>query len=103
MALGIGSLFTASARYTADTMLMIDTSKVRALQSQQVPLADIPIDTAQVETQVEVLKSETIGLSVIKDQRLTEDPEFVAPGGGLLGTVFGLLAGLIDPGSVGSS
>ena len=103
MALGLVYLFTASARYTAHSMLMIDSSKVLALQTQQVPLGDIPIDTAQVETQVEVLKSETIGLSVIKDLRLTEDPEFVAPGGGLLGAVFGLLSGLIDPGTVGSS
>ena len=52
----------------------------------------MPIDTAQVETQVEILKSENIGLSVIKDLKLTEDPEFVGPGGGLVGRILGLLA-----------
>jgi polysaccharide biosynthesis transport protein len=72
-------------------MLLIDTSNVRILQ-QQVPLGDVPIDTAQVETQVEILKSENIGLSVIKDLKLTEDPEFVASGGGLVGRILGLFA-----------
>ena len=54
-------------------------------------MGDIPIDTAQVETQVEILKSENIGLSVIKDLKLTEDPEFVGSGGGLVGNILGLL------------
>ena len=70
-------------------------------------MGDIPIDTAQVETQVEILKSENIGLSVIKDLKLTEDPEFVGSGGGLVGSILGLLAspkvqsdtGLDSPGS----
>jgi succinoglycan biosynthesis transport protein ExoP len=63
-------------------MLLIDSSKARILQQQQqAPLGDIPIDTAQVETQVEILKSENIGLSVIKDLKLTADPEFAGSGG----------------------
>ena len=60
-------------------MLLIDSSKLRILQ-QEAPMGDIPIDTAQVETQVEILKSENIGLSVIKDLKLTDDPEFVGVG-----------------------
>ncbi len=39
--------------------------------------SDIAIDPAMTETQVEILKSENISLSVIKDLRLIEDPEFV--------------------------
>src|SRR5450759_4067818 len=81
--LGLAYLFTTPARYTASAMLLIDSSKARMFQQQQPSLTDIPIDTAQVETQVEVLKSESIGLSVIKDLHLTEDPEFVGTGGGL--------------------
>src|ERR1700747_2439084 len=69
-AIGLGFLylFTAPARYTAHAMLLIDSSKMRVLQQQQTTLGDLPLDTAQVETQVELLKSESIALSVIKDQ-----------------------------------
>jgi polysaccharide biosynthesis transport protein len=80
-------LLTAPPRYTAHAMLMIDSSKMRVLQQQQTPLADVPIDTAQVETQVEVLKSENIGLAVIKDLHLTEDPEFAGTGRGIVGAL----------------
>jgi polysaccharide biosynthesis transport protein len=89
--LGLVYLFTTPASYTSHAMLLIDSSKLRILQ-QEAPVGDIPIDTAQVETQVEILKSENIGLSVIKDLKLTDDPEFVGSGGGLVGNVAGLLA-----------
>ncbi|SHJ85638.1 capsular exopolysaccharide family [Bradyrhizobium lablabi] len=84
LTLGMIYLFTTPSRYTAHAMLLIDSSKVRLLQ-QQGPAGDTPVDTAQVETQVEILKSENIGLSVIKDLHLTSDPEFVGSGPGLIG------------------
>ena len=56
-------------------------------------MGDVPLDSAQVETQVEVLKSANLGLSVVKEMRLTEDQEFVGSGGGLLGAIFGLVFG----------
>ena len=87
--LGLVYLFTTPASYTSHAMLLIDSSKVRMLQ-QDAPLGDIPIDTAQVETQVEILKSENIGLSVVKDMKLTEDPELAGSGGGLVGSILGL-------------
>src|ERR1700733_3347034 len=90
IALGLAYLFTTPAGYTSPAMLLIDSSKLRIWQ-QEAPLGDIPIDTAQVETQVEILKSENIGLSVIKDLKLSDDPEFVGSGWGLVGTILGLL------------
>ena len=45
-----------------------------------------------METQVEILKSENIGLSVIKDLKLIDDPEFAGSGGGLVGSLLGFLA-----------
>lgn len=93
IALGFVYLFTTPNRYTSHAMLLIDSSKVRILQQQQASLGDVPVDTAQVETQVEVLKSESIALSVIKNLHLTEDPEFVGSGGGLIGAVFNFLSG----------
>jgi succinoglycan biosynthesis transport protein ExoP len=93
LALGLLYLVTTPARYTAHAMLMIDSSKLRILQ-QQAPIGDIPIDTAQVETQVELLKSENVGLSVVKDLHLTEDPEFVGSGAGFIGAFFSLISTL---------
>lgn len=84
--LGLVYQLTTPPRYTSHAMLLIDSSKVRILQ-QQALAADIPIDTAHVETQLEVLKSETVALAVIKELKLSEDPEFVGGSGGILGWV----------------
>jgi succinoglycan biosynthesis transport protein ExoP len=86
LVLGLVYLLTASPSFTSHATLLIDSSKTRILQ-QQGSIGDVPIDTAQVETQVEILKSENIGLSVIKELKLTADPEFVGSGGGLLGKI----------------
>jgi len=83
--LGLVYLFTTPPSYTSHAMLLIDSSKLRFLQEQQAPVGDLPIDAAQVETQLEILKSENIGLSVIKELKLTEDPEFVGASVGLFG------------------
>jgi succinoglycan biosynthesis transport protein ExoP len=92
LALGLVYLLTTAPKFTSHAMLLIDSSKVRILQQQQSPIGDIPIDTAHVETQVEILKSENIGLAVIKDLKLTADPEFVGSSGGLLGKIIAFLS-----------
>jgi len=91
MALGVVYLITTPPSYTAQAALIIDSRKVNLFQQQSV-LGDIPIDTASVESQVEVLKSENVALSVIKDLHLAQDPEFIAPSGGLIGTVIGFIS-----------
>jgi succinoglycan biosynthesis transport protein ExoP len=88
-ALGLVYLITTPPSFTAHAIMLIDSSKLRVLQQQDTPLGDVAIDTAQVETQVEILKSENIGLSVIKELKLTDEPEFVAGRAGLL-------SGLLD-------
>ena len=82
IALGLVYFITTPARYTSHAMLLIDSSKLRVLQQQQAPIGDVPIDTAQVETQVEILKSENIGLSVVKELKLTDDPGICGIGRG---------------------
>ncbi len=89
-ALGLVYLITTPPSFTAHAIMLIDSSKLRVLQQQEAPLGDVSIDTAQVETQVEILKSENIGLAVIKDLKLTDEPEFVGAGAGLLSGIFGL-------------
>ncbi len=98
LVLGFAYLLTASPLFTAKAMLLIDSNKVHVLQPQQQALGDAPLDTAQVETQVEILKSEKIARSVVNDLHLTEDPEFIQTGGGLFSTLlhfvsFGVLGG----------
>lgn len=85
---GLGLIYVATARpsFTAQAQLMIDAHKLQVFQQQSI-LGDLPIDSAQVESQVEVLKSENIALAVIKNLHLTEDPEFVGSDAGLLGTL----------------
>ena len=90
VALGIIYISTARPSFTAQAQLLIDAHKVQVFQQQSI-LGDLPIDTAQVESQVEVLKSENIASAVIKNLHLTEDPEFVGSGGGLLGTLIGFV------------
>jgi len=92
IALGLVYLITAVPKFTATSTMIIDTKKVQ-LFGQQSIFNELPIDTSAVESQVEILKSETIALAVIKKLNLASDPEFVG-GGGLIGTLFGAVTGL---------
>lgn len=92
VALGLIYLFTATPKFSAAARMVIDTKKVQLFQQQS--LGDIAIDPAMTETQVEILKSENISLSVIKDLHLTDDPEFVGAGGGLIGAVLSFASDL---------
>ncbi|MGY3473985.1 polysaccharide biosynthesis tyrosine autokinase [Bradyrhizobium ottawaense] len=87
-------LFTAAPRYTSTASMVIDTRKVQ-LFGQQSILGDLAVDSATVETQVEILKSENISLTVIRDLHLIDDPEFVGSGGGLLGSVIDFVSELL--------
>ncbi|QPF87110.1 polysaccharide biosynthesis tyrosine autokinase [Bradyrhizobium genosp. L] len=90
-------LFTAAPQFTSTATMVIDTRKVQLFQQQSV-LGDIAVDSATVETQVEILKSENISLAVIRDLHLIEDPEFTGSGGGLLGSVISSISDLFSDG-----
>lgn len=94
-------LFTAAPQFTSMASMVIDTRKVQLFQQQSV-LGDIAVDSATVETQVEILKSENISLAVIRDLHLIEDPEFAGGGGGLLGALIGSVTGLLSGGHAAS-
>lgn len=89
-------LLTAAPKFTASMSLMIDTRKSQLFQNQQV-LGEMSVDSSAVESQVEVLRSDTIGLAVIRTLKLTEDPEFIGDGGGLLGTLLNFVRGGSEP------
>ncbi|MVT53316.1 polysaccharide biosynthesis tyrosine autokinase [Bradyrhizobium yuanmingense] len=94
-------LFTAAPQFTSTASMVIDTRKVQLFQQQSM-LGDVAIDSATVETQVEILKSENISLAVIRDQHLIDDPEFTGGSGGLLGSVIGTVASLFSDGHASS-
>jgi succinoglycan biosynthesis transport protein ExoP len=83
IALGLLYLLITPAQYTATATLLIDSSTLRVLQNQLQPQGDIPLDTVQVGSQVEILGSEKIALAVIRELNLAEDPDFVKTGGGI--------------------
>ncbi|WP_441259415.1 AAA family ATPase [Bradyrhizobium sp. 521_C7_N1_3] len=94
LALGLVYVVTAPPRFTAQTTLIIDTRKVQLFQQQSI-LGDIPIDSASVESQIEILKSEKVALSVIKTLHLIEDPEFSGSQSGLFSSAFGLVSAVL--------
>jgi polysaccharide biosynthesis transport protein len=86
IAIGLLYLYVTPAQYTATATLLIDSSTLRALQSQlQQPQGEIPLDTIQVGSQVEILASDKLALAVIRRLKLAEDPEFVRTGAGNAG------------------
>ncbi|NJO53951.1 MAG: polysaccharide biosynthesis tyrosine autokinase [Bacteroidales bacterium] len=86
-AAGFAYLSTLTPQYTAKALLLIDGGKVRDFQQPTPAPHDAPPDTGQVETQVEILKSENIGRAVIEAQRLMEDPELNGSGRGFMGAL----------------
>jgi polysaccharide biosynthesis transport protein len=94
LALGAVYVFTAAPMYTARAVMVIDTHKTQVFQ-QQSPLGDLPIDSATVDTQLEIFTSENLALSVIKDLHLDRDPEFTSPSPGFIGRTVGLVINLL--------
>lgn len=89
-------MLTAKPRYTTSFSILVDVRQ-KSLMSRQDSAADRVVDPGLVESQVEILKSDSTALSVVRDLKLTEDPEFMGGGGGLLSQLFGLFRGSAPP------
>jgi capsular exopolysaccharide synthesis family protein len=72
-------LVTAEPIFTARSQLLIDPKMPQFLLEQRSEV-NFSLDTAQVESQIAVLRSERIITSVIEKLNLTEDPEFQGRG-----------------------
>lgn len=70
---GLGALYCAIAtpQYTADADLLIDSQQARALEFSSSPMTET-MDAATIDSQVEVLRSESISKAVIKEMKLVE-------------------------------
>jgi succinoglycan biosynthesis transport protein ExoP len=95
IAMGFVYVLTTPSSYTSHATMIIDTKKVQLFQQQSM-VNDMPMDASMVETQVEILKSETIALAVINKLHLIEEPEFVNPSGGLVSMLLGAITGLFS-------
>jgi capsular exopolysaccharide synthesis family protein len=87
-------LVVTPTRYTASALLLFDTRQSPPFQSQSYP--NSVADSAYVDSQLEILKSESIARSVIRTLNLLSDPDFASQGSGVLnivGTVFNALFG----------
>ena len=80
-AAGLGYLLITPPTYTAYAKVIADVRKGQFFQQQSL-IADAPIDSAQLESQLQILKSENVAKAVIDKLDLTRDPEFVGPGHG---------------------
>jgi succinoglycan biosynthesis transport protein ExoP len=93
----LGTIYLVSAPplFTARTSIIIDARKVQLFQQQSI-LGDIPVDSAGVESQLGILKSEQIALSVIKKLHLTDDPEFSGSHLGIIGAALKSVSALFS-------
>lgn len=94
--LGFLYLFLTPPSFTATSTMVIDTRKIQVLQQQSV-LGDAVVDAGIVQTELEIIKSPKISLSVINNLRLTKDPEFNSSGGGPLSVIRNFIFGAPKP------
>ncbi len=66
--------------YTAEVKVLFGNPKAQFVQQQSVLAADTPVDSPQLESQIQILKSKAIATSVINQLKLADDPEFKEPG-----------------------
>src|SRR5271154_2037875 len=92
--IGFVYVITAVPQYTATTDLLIDSQKDKSDVSASI--AELTFDTGAIDSQVEVLKSEKIALSVISALKLTSDPEFMGTRGSLIGQAMAMLRSALD-------
>jgi polysaccharide biosynthesis transport protein len=66
--------------YTAEVKVLFGNPKAQFVQQQSVLAADTPVDSSQLESQIQILKSKAIATLVINQLKLADDPEFREPG-----------------------
>ncbi len=75
---GIAYLVTAVPQYTATVSLLLDNKRVRGAVEESFEATSLGFDVSAsaVDSQVEVIKSDSVALSVVDKLQLVKDPEF---------------------------
>src|SRR4029453_13843479 len=94
--LGVGYVMTAVPQFTATAVLLLDNRRVRAGQDiyDSMPLG-FDAAASAVDSQVEVLKADSVALTVVDKLQLTKDPEFFSSRPGLISSLMAELWELI--------
>lgn len=70
-------------KYTAFASILMDQRRSNLIQQDRQIVTDTPVDSAVIESQGEVFRSENVGLAAVRALNLAQDPEFVDPKAGL--------------------
>jgi succinoglycan biosynthesis transport protein ExoP len=68
-------VITATPEYTATALLIIDAQKPR-LSERERPANDAPIDSLAIDSQIEILRSDNLALTVVRKFDLVQAAEF---------------------------
>jgi len=88
---GVIFLVTTPPTYTAQAKIFIGTQQKAQFIQQQSLFAEAPIDSTQMESQMQILQSKAIVESVVENLKLADDPEFASPSVGLIRRVLQVL------------
>jgi succinoglycan biosynthesis transport protein ExoP len=88
----IAYLLTATPRFTAEAVLYVEAPKVRSLDPER--RMENPTDSTMIESQVEILQSDSIVEAVVAKLGLGEDPTFLAEGRSFLAGALSFLSSL---------
>jgi polysaccharide biosynthesis transport protein len=95
--LGAFYVFIAPYTYTAESRIGIDPRRVQLFP--KATFSEGPIDGPALDSEIELVRSESVALSVVNSLRLAKDPEFLKPPG-VLGVLLGFashLRSLVKP------
>jgi succinoglycan biosynthesis transport protein ExoP len=93
--LAIAYLYTTPPSYTAEARILIDTGKIQV--SNQPVFGENPLNSAIIDSEIEILKSDNFALSMVRSLHLAQDPEFVGSNQGLSGGLLHLFFGPKKP------
>lgn len=94
LALVIAYLLAATPMYTANARILMDTRQTQVLDKDSAQ-SNALIDTGFVDSQVEIIQSDDMILSIVRRLKLTDDPEYNGSAPGLPALVIGKLMSLL--------
>ncbi|WP_165839093.1 Wzz/FepE/Etk N-terminal domain-containing protein [Roseicella frigidaeris] len=95
LGLAILYLLVATPQFTATTALLVDVRQSNPFRLQPL-VTDAQSESALVESQVEVIRSEGLARAVVQQKDLLHDADFNAIGKGIIGSVVGFVADLVS-------
>jgi len=94
LALVVAYLMAATPMYTANARILMDTRQTQVLDKDS-GQSNALIDTGFVDSQVEIIQSDDLILSIVRRLKLTDDPEYNGSEPGLPALVIGKLISLL--------